>query len=47
MLLSKGPEIGIASGTPRLGEHEDHVYGELLGMTRAQRAALEAAEVIY
>lgn len=47
MRLSKGAEIGIAAGTPRLGEHEDQVYGELLGMTRAERQALEEAEVIY
>lgn len=47
MRLSKGPEIGIHSGTPKLGEHEDHVYGELLGMSSAERRALEEAEVIY
>jgi len=47
MRLSKGPEIGIDRGTPGLGEHEDHVYGELLGLSRAERDALEAAEVIY
>ena len=47
MRLSKGPEIGIHSGTPRLGEHEDFVYGELLGMGQAERKRLEDAEVIY
>lgn len=47
MRLSKGPEIGIHRGTPKLGEHEDHVYGELLGMGQAERQALEDAEVIY
>lgn len=47
MRLSKGPEIGISRGTPKLGEHEDYVYGELLGMVRAERQALEEAEVIY
>lgn len=47
MRLSKGAEIGIHRGTPQLGEDEDYVYGELLGMTRAQRDALEQAEVIY
>ncbi len=47
MRLSKGPEIGIDRGTPRLGEHEDYVYGELLGMSRAERTSLEDAEVIY
>ena len=45
--LSKGAEVGIDRGTPRLGEHEDYVYGELLGMTRAGRQVLEEAEVIY
>lgn len=47
MRLSKGPEIGIHSGTPTLGAHEDYIYGELLGMTSAVRKALEDAEVIY
>lgn len=47
MRLSKGADIGIDRGTPKLGEHEDHVYGELLGMGRAEREALEQAEVIY
>jgi len=47
MRLSKGPEIGIDRGTPKLGEHEDYVYGELLRMTGAERQALEEAEVIY
>ncbi|TCM20480.1 crotonobetainyl-CoA:carnitine CoA-transferase CaiB-like acyl-CoA transferase [Novosphingobium sp. PhB165] len=47
MRLSKGEDIGIVRGTPALGEHEDYVYGELLGMGRAERNALEEAEVIY
>ncbi len=47
MRLSKGSEIGIHRGTPTLGEDEDQIYGELLGLSRAQRQTLEAAEVIY
>ncbi len=47
MCLSKGREIGIDRGTPKLGEHEDYVYGELLGMSLTERQALEEAEVIY
>jgi crotonobetainyl-CoA:carnitine CoA-transferase CaiB-like acyl-CoA transferase len=47
MRLSKGAEIGIDRGTPKLGEHEDYVYGELLGMTTAERQALQDEEVIY
>ncbi|MCB2074574.1 MAG: CoA transferase [Novosphingobium sp.] len=47
MRLSKGEEIGIHRGTPKLGEHEDYVYGELLGLTDARRRELEDAEVIY
>jgi crotonobetainyl-CoA:carnitine CoA-transferase CaiB-like acyl-CoA transferase len=47
MRLSKGAEIGIHRGTPRLGEDEDYVYGELLGLSRTERGALEADEVIY
>lgn len=47
MRLSKGEEIGIHRGTPGLGEHEDYIYGELLGMGREERQELEEAEVIY
>ena len=47
MRLSKGPEVGIDRGTPRLGEHEDYVYGELLGMAKAERQALQDEQVIY
>jgi len=47
MRLSKGPEIGLHRGTPALGEDEDYVYGELLGLNTAQRRELEKAEVIY
>ena len=47
MRLSKGAGIGIHSGTHRLGEHEDYVYGDLLGLSRAERSALEGDEVIY
>jgi len=47
MRLSKGADIGFDRFTPALGEHEDYVYGELLGLARAERQALEDAEVIY
>jgi crotonobetainyl-CoA:carnitine CoA-transferase CaiB-like acyl-CoA transferase len=47
MRLSKGQEIGIHRGTPRLGEDEDYVYGDLLELGRDERTALEEAEVIY
>ena len=47
MRLSKGGDIGIDRGTPKLGEHEDYVYGELLGLTREARTSLENDEVIY
>ncbi|MCK6454759.1 MAG: CoA transferase [Alphaproteobacteria bacterium] len=45
--LSKGEAIGIARGTPSLGEHEDYVFGELLGLTRAERRELEDDGVIH
>jgi len=45
--MSGTPDIGIVRGTPALGEHEDYVYGELLGLTRAQRQALQDEEVIH
>jgi crotonobetainyl-CoA:carnitine CoA-transferase CaiB-like acyl-CoA transferase len=47
MRLSKGSEIGIHRGTPKLGEDEDYVYGQLLGLGRSERTELEEAEVIY
>ena len=47
MRLSKAEDIGIASGTPALGGHEDYVFGELLGMSKAERQALEDEEVIH
>lgn len=47
MRLSKGGDVGIRRGTPALGEHEDYVYGELLGLGRERRAELEQSEVIY
>jgi len=47
MRLSKGAEVGIDRGTPKLGEHEDYVYGELLGMSKAERQALQDEQVIY
>lgn len=33
--------------TPKLGEHNDYVFGELLGMTRQEIAVLVDARVIY
>lgn len=33
--------------TPALGEHNDYVFGELLGLSRARIAELVAAKVIY
>ena len=47
MRLSKCAAIVIDRGTPLLGEHEDYVFGELLGIGREERTALEEAEVIY
>src|SRR5690606_20575146 len=40
-------EAGIRSGTPALGEGEDYVYGELLGMDSATRSDLQQREVIF
>ncbi|HUD30250.1 MAG TPA: CoA transferase [Novosphingobium sp.] len=47
MRLSGGEGIGIARGTPALGEHEDYVYGELLGLGREERRRLEDDRVIH
>jgi crotonobetainyl-CoA:carnitine CoA-transferase CaiB-like acyl-CoA transferase len=40
-------EVGIRRLTPTLGQDEDHVFGELLGLSRAQRDDLEAREIIF
>jgi crotonobetainyl-CoA:carnitine CoA-transferase CaiB-like acyl-CoA transferase len=45
--MSKGEDIGIETGTPKLGEHEDYVFGSLLGLSRVERQALEDEEVIH
>ncbi|MNR38812.1 Formyl-CoA:oxalate CoA-transferase [compost metagenome] len=39
-------QVGIRRLTPALGQDEDYVFGELLGMDSAQRADLEARGVI-
>ncbi len=44
--LSATPPRGIWRGTPQLGEDEDRVFGELLGLDRAAREALEAEGAI-
>lgn len=44
--FSQTDDIGIKRLTPDLGQDEDYVFGELLGLSTAQRASLEAQEVI-
>jgi crotonobetainyl-CoA:carnitine CoA-transferase CaiB-like acyl-CoA transferase len=44
--FAKTQDVGIRRLTPALGEDEDYVFGELLGLSAAQRADLEAREVI-
>ena len=39
-------DVGIRRLTPTLGEDENYVFGELLGLSTQQRADLEAREVI-
>lgn len=45
--FSSTDEVGIRRLTPALGQDEDHVFGELLGLSRAQRDDLEAREIIF
>ena len=40
-------EAGIERGTPRLGEDEDYVFGDLLGLSLEDRKTLIDQEVIY
>lgn len=44
--FSKTTDIGIQRLTPALGEHEDYVFGELLGLSTAERNSLEEREII-
>jgi crotonobetainyl-CoA:carnitine CoA-transferase CaiB-like acyl-CoA transferase len=44
--FAKTDEVGIRRLTPELGQDEDYVFGELLGLGRDERADLEAREVI-
>lgn len=44
--FSRTGDVGIRRLTPTLGQDEEYVFGELLGLNAAQRADLEAREVI-
>ena len=44
--FSRSTDVGIHRLTPELGQDEDFVFGELLGLSTAQRADLEQREVI-
>ena len=44
--FSKTSDVGIRRLTPELGQDEDYVFGELLGLSSAQRADLQKREVI-
>ena len=44
--FSKTDQVGIKRLTPELGQDEDYVFGELLGLSTAERADLERREVI-
>ncbi|MBY6092557.1 CaiB/BaiF CoA transferase family protein [Maritimibacter alkaliphilus] len=45
--FSRSDAPGMDRGTPGLGEHEEYVYGELLGLDRRARDRLADAQVIY
>jgi crotonobetainyl-CoA:carnitine CoA-transferase CaiB-like acyl-CoA transferase len=44
--FSKTSDVGIRTLTPALGQDEEYVFGELLGLSSVQRADLERREVI-
>jgi benzylsuccinate CoA-transferase BbsF subunit len=44
--FAKTSDVGIRRLTPELGQDEDYVFGELLGLGAEQRADLQAREVI-
>lgn len=45
--FSRTGNVGLRRGTPELGQDEDYVFGELLGLSSGQRTDLENREVIY
>ena len=45
--FSASPDVGIRRLTPELGQDEEYVFGQLLGMSEAQRAELVSREVIW
>lgn len=47
MRFSRSDNPSIERGTPALGEHEDYVFGELLGLSGAERRRLTDAQVIH
>lgn len=46
MEFSETTDVGIRRGTPELGMDEDYVFGDLLGLSRAERNHLEDEGVI-
>lgn len=44
--FSRDSDVGIRRLTPELGQDEEYVFGQLLGMSAAQRIELESREVI-
>lgn len=45
-VFSKSTDIGLRRLTPDLGQDEDYVFGELLGLGKAQREEMERREII-
>jgi len=44
--FSTSSDVGVRRLTPELGQDEEYVFGQLLGMSTAQRTELESREVI-
>jgi crotonobetainyl-CoA:carnitine CoA-transferase CaiB-like acyl-CoA transferase len=45
--FSRCADVGLRSGTPGLGEGEEYVYGELLGLSAVQRRRMTEDHLIY
>lgn len=45
--FSKANDVGLKRSTPELGQDEDYVFGELLGLSSKKRRELEEEGVIY
>jgi crotonobetainyl-CoA:carnitine CoA-transferase CaiB-like acyl-CoA transferase len=45
--FSKSSDVGFHRGTPELGQDEDYVFGQLLGLSDEERARMTVDKIIF